>query len=63
MTRKENDEFVLYTEERTGNEKGCCITYAGMAEDVVPGNRILIDDVLIELEVKEVAEDALSAAW
>ena len=56
VTLKENEEFVLYTEEMTGNEKGCFITYAGLAEDVVPGNRILIDDGLIELEVKEVAE-------
>ena len=40
----------------TGNEKGCFITYAGLADDVVPGNKILIDDGLIELEVKEVVQ-------
>ncbi|HIX30062.1 MAG TPA: pyruvate kinase [Candidatus Blautia stercoravium] len=56
VTLKENEEFVLYTEEMTGNEKGCFITYAGLAEDVAPGNKILIDDGLIELEVKEVTE-------
>ena len=56
VTLKENEEFVLHTEEMTGNEKGCFITYAGLADDVVPGNKILIDDGLIELEVKEVVQ-------
>ena len=37
-------------------KRAALFTYAGLAEDVVPGNRILIDDGLIELEVKEVAE-------
>lgn len=52
VTLKEGDEFVLYTEEMVGNEKGCFITYPGLSEDVAAGNRILIDDGLIELEVQ-----------
>lgn len=51
---KEGTDFTLYTEEMTGNEKGCSITYPGLARDVKPGNTILIDDGLIELKVKEI---------
>ena len=42
VTLKENEEFVLYTEEMTGNEKGCFITYAGLAEDVVQATEFLL---------------------
>ena len=53
---KEDSEFTLYTEEMVGNEKGCSVTYPGLAQDVKPGDRILIDDGLIELRVREVQE-------
>ena len=35
-------------------QKKVSITYDGLAEDVEPGKRILIDDGLIELEVKTI---------
>ena len=54
VTLKEGSEFILYTEEMTGNETGCCVTYPGLAKDVKPGDRILIDDGLIELKVKQI---------
>ncbi len=54
VTLKEGGEFILYTEEMTGNETGCCVTYPGLAKDVKPGDRILIDDGLIELKVKQI---------
>ena len=53
---KEDSEFTLYTEEMVGNEAGCSVTYPGLAQDVKPGDRILIDDGLIELRVREVQE-------
>ena len=37
-----------------GDEHIGHINYAGLNEDVVPGNKILIDDGLIELEVEKV---------
>ena len=37
-----------------GDETRGYINYAGLAEDVKPGDRILIDDGLIELHVREV---------
>lgn len=54
VTLKEGSEFILYTEEMTGNETGCCVTYPGLSKDVKPGDRILIDDGLIELKVKQI---------
>lgn len=51
--------YVLTTREVESDEKMCHINYSGLAEDVVPGNRILIDDGLIELAVKEVSGDEI----
>ena len=46
--------FILTTEEIEGDSSRVSITYDGLAEDVVPGKKILIDDGLIELEVKQI---------
>ncbi len=51
---KENEQFVITTEERLGDETGCSVTYRELPQDVVPGNTILIDDGLIELTVEEI---------
>ena len=54
VTLKEGDLYTLTTEEIVGDETLGYINYAGLAEDVKPGDRILIDDGLIELHVREV---------
>ena len=54
VTLKEGDLYTLTTEEIVGDETRGYINYAGLAEDVKPGDRILIDDGLIELQVREV---------
>ena len=54
VTLKEGDLYTLTTEEIVGDETRGYINYAGLAEDVKPGDRILIDDGLIELYVREV---------
>jgi pyruvate kinase len=51
---KEGDIYTLTSEEVVGDASKGHITYEGLAKDVVSGNRILIDDGLIELEVQEV---------
>lgn len=51
---KEGEIFVLSTRERIGDAKGCSVTYMELAEEVHEGNKILIDDGLIELEVQEI---------
>merc|ERR1711879_128010 len=50
-TLVEGQEFVLTTEDYVGDQNKCQISYVGLPSDVVKGNRILIDDGLIELEV------------
>ena len=52
VTLKEGDLYTLTTEEIVGDETRGYINYAGLAEDVKPGDRILIDDGLIELHVR-----------
>lgn len=54
VTLKEGQEFTLTTEDIVGDETIAHINYSGLNEDVSEGNRILIDDGLIELHVKEV---------
>ena len=54
VTLKEGDLYTLTTEEIVGDETRGYINYAGLAEDVKPGDRILIDDGLIALHVREV---------
>lgn len=48
--------FTLTTEVIEGDESRVSITYDGLTEDVEIGKRILIDDGLIELEVKKIAD-------
>ncbi|MDZ7262213.1 MAG: pyruvate kinase [candidate division KSB1 bacterium] len=43
--------LVITTEEIEGTEEKISTTYQGFARDVTPGNRILLDDGLIQLKV------------
>ena len=54
VTLKEGDVYTLTTEETVGDHTRGFINYAGLPADVKPGNQILIDDGLIELDVEEV---------
>ena len=54
VTLEEGQQFVLTTEDIVGDSERVSITYDGLSEDVEPGKKILIDDGLIELEVKEI---------
>ena len=47
----ENDEFVLTTREIEGGKHAVSVSYAGLPSELVPGNRVLIDDGRICLEV------------
>ena len=52
--------FILSTEEVVGDSDKVSITYSGLAEDVDRGQKILIDDGLIELEVvKKIGRDII----
>ena len=54
ISLKEGDIYTLTTEEITGDDKRGFINYPGLPVDVKPGNKILIDDGLIELDVEKV---------
>ncbi len=56
VTLVEGQTYTLTTREIIGDETIGHINYSGLNEDVKAGNRILIDDGLIELEVKEVKD-------
>lgn len=45
--------FVLTTEQVVGNTQRVSVSYPGLPQDVVVGNRILLADGLLELEVLE----------
>lgn len=51
---KEGDRLTLTTEIIEGDAARISVNYADMPKDVKPGNRILIDDGLIELRVEAV---------
>lgn len=54
VTLKTNQKFTLYTDiKKDGDENGCAITFSKLPNDVVRGDRILIDDGLIEMSVEE----------
>ncbi|MBQ8802445.1 MAG: pyruvate kinase [Tyzzerella sp.] len=54
VTLEAGQMFTLTTEEMEGDNTKVSITYDGLAEDVEVGKKILIDDGLIELEVKNI---------
>ena len=51
---RRGDAFVLTTETVPGTAERASISYAGFAQDVKAGDRVLIDDGRIALDVEEV---------
>ncbi len=52
---QKGSEFTIYVgEEVIGDATKCSVSYDGLANDVKPGNTILIDDGLVGLEVRRV---------
>lgn len=53
-------EFIeLTAEEIAGTAERVSITYPGLVDDVRPGNRLLVDDGLIELNVESVQDGVI----
>ncbi|MFT8348460.1 pyruvate kinase [Clostridium saccharoperbutylacetonicum] len=54
-------EFTVYAGDMDviGDTTKCAVTYAGLANDVKPGNTILIDDGLVGLTVKSIEGNAI----
>ncbi|RSL34290.1 pyruvate kinase [Salibacterium salarium] len=51
----EGQELIVTPDEVEGTEEKISVTYPGIADDLEPGKKILLDDGLIELEVLEVS--------
>ncbi|MEA3423230.1 MAG: pyruvate kinase [Bacillota bacterium] len=50
---EEGNTFTIWHDDRNGNKEGCSVSYKSLYDDVEPGDRILIDDGLVELKVEE----------
>jgi len=60
VTLESGQEFTITTDETIiGNKNIVAVTYKGLTEDVKAGNRILLDDGLVGMTVKEVTEDKI----
>ncbi len=53
---REGEELVLTTDDIVGEPGRVPVQYADLPQAVKPGHRILIDDGMLELEVKETSE-------
>ena len=51
---KTGQTFTLTTDDILGTDERVSITYKNLADDVKPGDHILIDDGLVGLEVVEI---------
>lgn len=51
------NQFILTTEEIEGDENRVSVTYSDFTKDLSVGSTVLIDDGLIELEVKEIKDN------
>lgn len=47
-------EFSITTEQKRGDEQRMSVSYAGLPEDLEPGDSVLVDDGLIRMKVKEI---------
>lgn len=58
---KDGDRFTLTTKDIIGDKEKVSVSYEALAKDVKEGNRILIDDGLVELVVENIvnAEDII----
>jgi pyruvate kinase len=54
-------QTVVFAPEGSAREEEIPTTYAGLAGDVVPGNRILLDDGLLAVDVSRVQGDRVTA--
>ena len=51
---EEGAEFTVTMDECVGNHERCTVSYKNMVNDVKVGDKILIDDGLVELLIKEI---------
>lgn len=56
VTLEEGQEYTITTRDVEGTHEICSVSYKNLAQDVKPGDTILIDDGLVALRVKEIID-------
>ena len=56
---EEGSKFIITMADVIGNKEMCTVSYKGLAEDVVEGDTILIDDGLVGLRVENVVGEEI----
>lgn len=58
ITLKQGQEYTLTTRDlgKEGDDKICTVSHKGITKDLKVGNKVLIDDGLVELEVTKLTE-------
>ncbi len=56
---EEGSKFIITMADVIGNKEMCTVSYKGLAEDVVEGDIILIDDGLVGLKVENVVGEEI----
>ena len=51
---REGEPFTLCVDEVPGDETQVSVSYEGLAEDLVPGDRVLVNNGLLELKVESI---------
>lgn len=54
VTLKEGQRFTLHVDEIEGDENGVSVNYAGLANDLKTGDRVLINNGLVAMDVEEI---------
>ena len=53
VTLREGDRFTLTTDEIIGDETAVSVNYKGLIQDLAVGDKVLVNNGLVELEVEE----------
>ncbi len=61
VTLQAGAQFIIRLEDIPGDEKQMCVSYKRLHEDIEPGQRLLIDDGLVELIIDRVANGDIFA--
>ena len=54
ITLRDGDPFTFTTRDVEGNDSIVSVSYAGMAEDLEPGDRVLVNNGLVIFEVERI---------
>ncbi|MBQ7657015.1 MAG: pyruvate kinase, partial [Clostridia bacterium] len=54
VTLRDGAKFTLRVDDVIGDETQVSVSYEGLAEDLVPGDRVLVNNGLLELKVESI---------